>query len=119
MMAILLRNDGPYSRPALLLLVSAVLHLLVIVLSLGGYVLPMLVGAVVWVVIAAGLQRNWRWLAYLAFLLAIIGGIVAMSNGMATSGIVAIAFWSMMALDWVAAAFLFLLIWRDPLLPQT
>ena len=110
----MLKTDGEFSRAALMLLLSAVLHIVVIVVSAGGYVMPMLVGAIGWFLIGAGLQRGLRWLAHIAFLLAMIGAVVALGYAMGAFGLVAMAFWAIVAADLLAAILLFGALWRAP-----
>ena len=110
----MLNPANPFNNAVLLIAVSIVLHLVVIAVSGGGFLVQMLGAAIVWGLVAAGLARGWRWLAYIAFLLALVGGIVAMSYGNATFGLTALAFYGIMAADWLAALALFIAIWRDP-----
>jgi len=87
---------SPFRVAALFLLLSAVLHLVVIAVSGGGFLMPMIVGAIMWFVIGAGLQRGLRWLAYVAFLLAMIGGVYAMGVGMGQTGLTQMALFGIM-----------------------
>ena len=114
----MVKTSGEFSLAAGAVLVSAVLHVVVIVVSGGGYVVPMLAGAVGWFVIGAGLQRGLRWLAHLAFLLAMIGGVVAMAYAMGAFGLTALAFWGIVAADCAAAVLLFVALWRGPQLVE-
>lgn len=107
-------TDSPFRMAALLLLISAAMHIVVIAVSGGGFLVPMIVGAVMWFVIGAGLQRGLRWLAYFAFLLAMIAGVYAMGTGMGQSGLTQMAFYGIMAADWIAAALLFVALWKTP-----
>ena len=76
------RMNNEFSMAAMAVLVSAFLHIVVIIVSGGGFIVPMLAGAVGWFLIGAGLQRGWRWLAHIAFLGAMFGGVVAMGYAM-------------------------------------
>ena len=107
-------TDSPFRMAALLLLVSALLHLVVIAVSGGGFLVPMIGGAIMWFVIGAGLQRGMRWLAYIAFLLAMIGGVYAMGVGMGQTGLTQMALFGIMAVDWIAAVLLFGALWKAP-----
>lgn len=114
----MLNPSSPFSNAVLLIAVSVVLHLVVIAVSGGGFVGPMLAGALIWAVVAVGLNRGWRWLAYIAFLLALVGGMVAMANAQSTFGLTSLTFWGIVAMDWLAAVALFVAIWRDPVRPE-
>lgn len=111
-------TDSPFRMAALLLLVSALLHLVVIAVSGGGFLVPMIGGAIMWFVIGAGLQRGMRWLAYIAFLLAMIGGVYAMGVGMGQTGLTQMALFGIMAVDWIAAVLLFGALWKAPQVVQ-
>ena len=108
----MIEAKGPFSTAGRLLFLSVALHLVVIAVSGGGYFVEMLAGAVIWAAIAYGLMRGMRWLAFIAFLLAMGGGIVAMGYGMGTFGLTSIAFLAITAVDWLAAALLFVALWR-------
>ncbi len=109
---------SPFRVAALFLLLSAVLHLVVIAVSGGGFLMPMIVGAIMWFVIGAGLQRGLRWLAYVAFLLAMIGGVYAMGVGMGQTGLTQMALFGIMGADWIAAVLLFGALWKAPVVQQ-
>lgn len=107
-------TESPFRMAAMLLLVSAALHIVVIAVSGGGFLVPMIAGAMMWFVIGAGLQRGMRWLAYIAFLLAMIGGVYAMGTGMGQTGLTQMALFGIMAADWIAAVLLFVALWKAP-----
>jgi hypothetical protein len=111
-------SNSPFRLAALFLLTSAVLHLVVIAVSGGGFLVLMIVGAVMWFVIGAGLQRGLRWLAYIAFLLAMIGGVYAMGTAMGQTGLTALALFGIMAADWIATVLLFGALWKAPVVQQ-
>ena len=110
----MLKSESPFGLAALALLVSAALHIVVIIVSGGGFLVPMIGGAIGWFVIGAGLQRGMRWLAHIAFLLAMIGGVYAMGTAMGQTGLTAMALFGIMAADWIAAALLFVALWKSP-----
>jgi hypothetical protein len=110
----MLKSESPFRVAAMALLVSAVLHIVVIVVSGGGFLVPMITGAIMWFVIGAGLQRGLRWLAHIAFLIAMIGGVYAMGTGMGQTGLTQLALFGIMAADWFAAVMLFCALWRGP-----
>lgn len=111
-------TDSPFRMAALVLLVSALLHLVVIAVSGGAFLMPMIGGAIMWFVIGAGLQRGMRWLAYIAFLLAMIGGVYVMGTGMGQTGLTQMALFGVMAADWIAVVLLFGTLWKAPVVQQ-
>ena len=110
----MMNSDSPFRFAALLLLLSAVLHIVVIFVSGGGFLVPMIAGAIMWFVIGAGLQRGMRWLAYIAFLFAMVGGVYAMGAGMGQTGLPQLALFGIMTVDWIAVVLLFIVLWRSP-----
>jgi hypothetical protein len=115
----MMNSDSPFRFAALLLLLSAVLHIVVIIVSGGGFLAPMIAGAIMWFVIGAGLQRGMRWLAHIAFLLAMIGGVYVMGVGMGQTGLTQYALFGIIAADWIAAVLLFGALWKSPHIEET
>ena len=105
--------SNSYHRAALMFFLSATLHVVVIVLSGATYLASMVSGLLICIVLALGLMRQWRWLAYFAFLAALVGAIVAFGNGMAEFGLVQTAFFGIALADLAAALILFGLLWRS------
>ena len=105
--------NGPYRFGALFILISAALHLLAFVA--GGFsaeALQLIPIGLAYVAIAFGLARSRRWVAYVAFLVMMIGGTVALSY-LWTAW--AVPQWWTIAIimaDWLAAAALFVALWR-------
>lgn len=105
---------GPYRIGAAFFLLSGALH--VFAFLVGGFsaeatrLIPI---GIVYGLIAIGLFQGWRWLAYVAFLIALIGSIAALFSGM---GMGTIPTWWWMAIllaDVLAALGLFAALWRD------
>ena len=104
---------GPYRVGAFFLLISAALHILAPLVGGFSSPVPIFVGVgLVYVVIALGRYRGWRWLAYIAFLVMMIGGIIALSALWSPSAIP--SWWTVLiiAADWLGAAALFAALWR-------
>lgn len=106
--------DRRYISAATLAALSAILH--VIALPLSGFAAnlgPAIIGAGVWAVLAFGLFRGARGIAYIAFLMALIGISGALSVVMTTpAGLVQWVWISIILADALVAVTLFMLLWR-------
>lgn len=71
----------------------------------------MLAGAIIWAVLAAGLLRNYRWVAYLAFLAVLIGTLFAFGFALSSPSLVQFLFWGIFLTDLLAVAILFGILW--------
>jgi|GEM_PF-1539759 len=105
---------GPYRIGGLLLLLSAALHIFAFVV--GGFsndALRLIPVGLVYALVAYGLFCGWRWLAYIAFVMMMIGGIAALSTIWSPSTIP--VWWTILiiAADWLGAAALFGALWRS------
>ena len=107
------RNTNLFMAGAVLSFALAVCHIAVVALSLGGYLFPMLVVAAIWVLIGLGLLREWRWLAFVAFLAALAGGILAMGQVVSLVGLVQFGFGLVLLVNCLIAVVLFILLWRN------
>lgn len=107
------RDERLYLSAAVFLLVSGVLHLGVTLL--GGFSTFGLLLALVapfYGLIALGLLRNWRWLAWLAFVLLLIGSVGAFTE---TAGPItgpAWIYWVILLANLGALVTLFTILWR-------
>ena len=102
-----------YHRAALLFFVSAALQVVVIAVSGGEFLAQMLGAAVLWVLLGLGLMREWRSIAYFAFVLGLMGMIVALGFGMSEFGLTATAFMGIAAADLLAVVLLFGTLWQS------
>lgn len=104
----------PFGNAALALLISSALHIVVLIVSLGGYLVPMITGAILWTICAWLLVNlGSRWIAAIVFLLAIFAAATApLANAMTSFGLTSIAFWGIVLADLAAAIMLFLALWR-------
>lgn len=93
---------------------SAALHLIALLLSgFAANLGPAILGALIWAALAYGLSRGSRMVAYVAFLMALIGISAALSVVMTTpAGPVQWVWISIMAADALVAVTLFALLWR-------
>ena len=109
--------EGPFRTSILFLAISAALHVLAPFVSgfdRDGVILAMTLPiflAMIW-----GLARGWRWFAYLCFFIAAIGGIVALSFIWSINPVPARVYIGILATDWIAAAGLFIALWRGPVI---
>lgn len=105
----------PFGLTRLFLLASAAFHIVVILVSLGGYIVPMLGGAVLWLASAFGLRSGNRWLAGLVFFLVLFAAVtVPLAYAMTETGLTSLAFWGITFADLGAALTLFVALWRSP-----
>ena len=109
----MLSFSGPYRGPSALMFVSAVLHLAAMMASSGSTVAAMVVGMIVYAVVGIGLLRGWRWFAYVGFLAALIGGIVAMATAAQGTTLESTILWGIVIVDWLAAVWLLVQLWRS------
>lgn len=105
--------DRRYLAAATLAGVGAALH--VVALPLSGFaanVGPSVIGAVIWVTLALGLWRGSRFVAYLAFLMALIGFSASLSIAMTSIGLSQWVWSAIMVVDALVALTLFVVLWR-------
>ena len=104
---------NPYATAAMPAFISAAIHVLVLPFAPGAETMNMIVGTVIWVALGYGLMNGSRLVAYLAFLMGLIGGVYALSAMLAYGGIASILFGLMWIADWAVAFFLFMPLWRS------
>ena len=96
------------------LLGSALLHILApLVGGLSFEALGLLFFGIVYALASIGLNRGWRWLAWLTFLVMLFGGIAAL--GFASGPSLVPAWWYTLIViaDWCCAAMLFGYLWKS------
>lgn len=104
----------PFGNAALLLLVSAVLHIAVTLVSGTAYLVPMIMGAILWTGCAYLLGLGNRWIAGIIFVLALfIAVTVPLSIAVSGTGLVSALFYAITLADLGAAIALFLALWRN------
>lgn len=99
---------------AILVFAAALFHFSVPMLS--GFVsisLPQLVFAVLCVVLGMMMLKNKRWVMWLSFFVMLFGGIQGMAGYLSGSVIPDWASLGAWVVSWLAAACLFLVLWRD------
>lgn len=106
--------NGPYRIGAIFFLVSAVLHILAFLA--GGFTaeaLRLIPIGIVYVGIAYLLFSGSRLMAYIAFVVALVGGIIALFFSFNVIGIPG-WWWNLITIaDWIAAGGLFMALWRS------
>lgn len=106
-------NSGPYRTGALFVFISALLHIFAFVVgSVTADALMLVPIGIVYLLIAWGLTRGFRWLAYITFFVMCIGGIFAMSQLWTPSPVPGWWTIAIIVADWLAAAALFASLWR-------
>jgi len=108
-----MNRSSLFKTAAALALVNAIVHFAGAAMSgFGNAAMPTIVGGIVWIAFAVGLYMRQRWLAYFAFLFAMIAAIVVYATLGSNESI---PYWSLVAaivLDALLAIVLFVLIWR-------
>lgn len=105
---------GGYKTAGTFAFLSAVFH--VAGLLAGGFrldVLTLLAGAIIWIALGAGLRRDLRWVAYVAFLFSLIGLNAALGSAMAAiTPIMQGTWWAILAADLVVMVSLLSALWN-------
>lgn len=105
--------DRRYLSATGLAALSAVLH--VIALPLGGFEASLglaIIGAAIWAALALGLWQGFRFMAYLAFVMALIGISGALSVVVTSLGLEQGVWSAILVTDVLIALTLFILLWR-------
>ncbi|WP_420860539.1 hypothetical protein [Algirhabdus cladophorae] len=108
------RTQRLFLTAGVLMLINAGLHILApLVSGFGSDALMLIPVGVLYGLFGWGLMRGWRWLAYIVFLICLIGGVYAYMIASATS---VPAWWMglIVAADVLVIVTLFLLLWRRP-----
>lgn len=109
----MINPKGPYRVGGLFLLISAALHILAFLV--GGFTpdaLVLIPIGIIYALAAVGLFRDWRWLAYVCFIVMLLGGIIALGSSLGTSPVPFWWWWLIVAADWAGAAALFAALWN-------
>lgn len=104
---------SPYRIGAFFVVLSAVLHLIAPVVSgfdATGWQLAVI--GVIYVAAAAGLMRDWRWLAYVMLFVMMIGSIAAITGIWALAAVPGWVYGAITIANWAAVIALFLALWR-------
>ena len=105
----------PFALTAFILMISAICHLAVLIVGMGQYVIPMLIGAVTLYILAFGINRTGsRLLAALTFLIAAFFGAFTLGFTMNASGLTETLLFVVVSADGLAALLLFGILWRSP-----
>ncbi|MGX9355760.1 hypothetical protein ACS3SW_11575 [Roseobacteraceae bacterium S113] len=105
---------GPFRTGSLALVISAVLHFLApFTGGFNGQTLALVCVGAVYVALAYGLARGWRWLAYISFLVlfaGMIGAIASIWGGPAPGWLFA----AMVVVNFGGIVALFVALWSAP-----
>lgn len=106
-------THSPYRPAAVFVLITSVLHMFAFTVGgLSTAALILIPGGVIYLLIAAGLNRNKRWLAWLTFFLTGIGGSIALAASFGAYPVPSWWYLGIMTADWIAAVLLFAALWR-------
>ncbi len=109
------RIKGPLRWAAIFAAISALLHLL-------GLLISFVSASAVWLApfgliyagFAYGLLQGWRWLGYVAFVVLLIGTSVAIGNIWALGAVPGWLFGAIAVINLLAVASLFIALWKAP-----
>ena len=105
---------GPYRVGALFVALSGLVHLLALFVSgFASGALMLVPAGIVYLGFAYGLLQGWRWLAYVVFLLMMVGSLVALSSAWTTPSVPTWIYLTIVALDWLTVLALFGALWRS------
>ena len=107
--------QNQYRNAGLCFYASSFLHVVAIALSggalFGTFVLPV----ILWALIGYGLiNRDWRWLAHVGFIGALVGIVVSISTATQFDGLTRLSVFAITLADLAAAILLFGALWRTP-----
>ncbi|SPH25124.1 hypothetical protein DEA8626_04160 [Defluviimonas aquaemixtae] len=108
------RTERKYHTAAILLFLSAALHLPILILSFQKFGTHIFVAIILWTLLGLGLLRGHRLAAYLAFLGMLAGLVLALDGATSSPGLVAIVLWVIIPTNLIAAAVLFGVLWSRP-----
>lgn len=106
------QRNRKFQVAALLMFMSAALHLPVAALAIADFGGRMMLAAAVLAALGGGVYQQRRWVAYPAFLATIFGISAAVFYGLESEGIAALLLWLIGLADLLAAGVLFVLLWR-------
>jgi predicted membrane channel-forming protein YqfA (hemolysin III family) len=105
---------GPFRVGALFVALSAIVHLIAPFVSrFDSLSLALLPAGLIYLAFAYGLLQGWRWLAYLVFIVMMVGGIASLGMAWSSDPIPTWVFLSFVVLDWLAVFALFGALWRS------
>lgn len=104
---------SPYRIGAFFLAISALLHLISpIFAGFAGQAPVLFATGIVYLGAAWGLVQNWRWLAYVVFIVLMIGSIAALAGIWALAPVPGWIYATIFISNWIAILALFVALWR-------
>jgi len=107
------RTERKYHAAAILLFLSAALHVPVQFLAFGAVWFHTIIAVGALTLLGFGLMRGLRWVAYVAFLAVLAGAVSSLGAAVASTGWVATFWWGILALDLLVGAVLFGILWSN------
>ena len=105
---------GPYRLGALFVGISAIFHLVAPVFAgFGEEGTALFVVGLIYLAVAYGLMQGFRWLAYLAFIMLMVGSIFAITNIWSLSPVPGWISSAIVITDWLAVLSLFAALWKS------
>lgn len=107
-------TSAPYRLAAVFVLISAALHFFSFTVGgLSTQALVLIPFGVIYLLIAAGLNRGKRWLAWLSFFVMGIGGSIALGLSFGSGPVPGWWYLAISCADFAAALWLFVALWRQ------
>ena len=109
------QSKGLFNLAAVAALTNGLMH--IAGAAIAGFettVMPIILFGILWLLCAVGLKTQKRMIAYVAFLLAIIGGLFVYTQLGPNSALTPWLVIAMALLDLLIALLLFVVIWRQP-----
>lgn len=104
---------SPYRIGATFLAISAIFHLISpIFAGFDGQALMLFGVGLVYLAAAWGLMQNWRWLAYVVFIVLMISSIAALTGIWALAQVPGWIYAAIFIANWIAILVLFFTLWR-------
>lgn len=112
-------TPAPYRLAAVFVLISAVLHFFSFTVGgLSTAALVLIPFGVIYLLIAAGLNRGKRWLAWISFFVMGLGGAIALGLSFGNTPVPGWWYMAIALADGAAALWLFVALWRPAPSPE-
>jgi len=107
------RAERKYHAAAILLFLSAALHVPAHLLALEAVWSHTIIAIGILTLLGLGLIRGFRWVAYIAFLAVLTNAVFSLSEAVAAVGWATTFSWGIIVLDLLAGVVLFSLLWSS------
>ena len=109
---------GPFRAGALFIALSGLVHILALLVSgFASEALVLVPVGIVYLGLAYGLLQGWRWLAYVVFILMMVGSLAPLASAWSTPNVPTWIYLTIFVLDWLTVLALFGALWRSRPVP--